>query len=94
MRRSSLLCAGARPPLPSLPRGGAGSSAELAAFLGYAIVVWAMTRAPIAVIAALRETSVLFAALIGVTLLGEPFRPQRAAAALVIVLGVVALRLG
>jgi drug/metabolite transporter (DMT)-like permease len=66
----------------------------VAAFLGYAIVVWAMTRAPIAVIAALRETSVLFAALIGVTLLGEPFRPQRAAAALVIVLGVVALRLG
>ena len=65
----------------------------LAAFVGYAVVVWAMTRAPIAVIAALRETSVLFAALIGVALLGEPFRPQRAVAALVIFLGVVALRL-
>jgi drug/metabolite transporter (DMT)-like permease len=53
-----------------------------------------MTRAPIAVVAALRETSVVFAALIGVALLGEPFRPQRAAAALVIFVGVVALRLG
>jgi uncharacterized membrane protein len=52
-----------------------------------------MTRAPIAVIAALRETSVLFAALICVALLGEPFRLQRAVAALVIFLGVVALRL-
>lgn len=65
----------------------------LAAFLGYAIVVWAMTRAPIGVIATLRETSVLFAALIGVTLLREPFRPLRGAAALFIVIGIVALRL-
>ena len=52
-----------------------------------------MTRAPIAVVAALRETSVVFAALIGVSLLGEPFRAQRAAA-LAILAGVVALRLG
>jgi len=65
----------------------------VAAFLGYAIVVWAMTRAPIAVVAALRETSVVFAALIGVGLLGEPFRWPRAVAALVIAMGVVALRL-
>jgi multidrug transporter EmrE-like cation transporter len=36
----------------------------------------------------------VFAALIGVTLLGEPFRAQRAAAALVILVGIVALRLG
>jgi len=66
----------------------------LAAFVGYAVVIWAMTQAPIAVIAALRETSVLFAALIGVILLGEPFRPQRALAAVVIVVGVIALRFG
>jgi len=66
----------------------------VAAFLGYAIVIWAMTRAPIAVVAALRETSVVFAALIGVGLLGEPFRWPRAAAALVIAMGVVTLRLG
>jgi len=66
----------------------------LAAFVSYGVAVWAMTRAPIAVVAALRETSVVFAALIGVFLLGEPFRTQRAAAALAILAGVVALRLG
>jgi hypothetical protein len=37
-----------------------------------------MTRAPIASVAALRETSVLFAALIGVFVLKERFRLQRA----------------
>ena len=57
-------------------------------------MIWAMTRAPIAAIAALRETSVVFAALIGVVALGEPFRAQRAVAALVILAGVVALKLG
>jgi drug/metabolite transporter (DMT)-like permease len=65
----------------------------LAAFVGYAVVIWAMTKAPIAAVAALRETSVVFAALIGVALLGEPFRAQRAFAALVILAGVVTLRL-
>ena len=66
----------------------------LAAFVGYAIVIWAMTTAPIAAVAALRETSVVFAALIGVVALGEPFRALRAVAALVILAGVVALRIG
>jgi drug/metabolite transporter (DMT)-like permease len=71
-----------------------GLAGGLAAFVGYAIVVWAMTQAPIAAVAALRETSVVFAALIGVVLLGEPFQTQRAVAALVILAGVVTLRLG
>jgi drug/metabolite transporter (DMT)-like permease len=66
----------------------------LAAFLGYAIVVWAMTRAPIAAVAALRETSVVFAAIIGVAALREPFHAQRAIAALVILAGVILLRIG
>jgi hypothetical protein len=43
-------------------------------FIGYAIVAWAMTQAPIAAVATLRETSVVFVTLIGVTLLGEPHR--------------------
>ena len=71
-----------------------GLAGGLAAFVGYAVVIWAMTQAPIAVVAALRETSVVCAALIGVTLLGEPFQPQRVVAALVILVGIVALRLG
>jgi drug/metabolite transporter (DMT)-like permease len=66
----------------------------LAAFLGYAIVIWAMTRAPIAAVAALRETSVVFAAIIGVAALREPFHAQRAIAALVILAGVILLRIG
>ena len=66
----------------------------IAAFLAYAVVVWAMTQAPIAAVAALRETSIVFAAMIGVAFLGEPFRTQRAAAALVVLAGIVALKLG
>ena len=65
-----------------------------AAFLGYAIVIWAMTRAPIAAVAALRETSVVFAGVIGVVALGEPFHAQRAIAALVILAGIILLRIG
>jgi drug/metabolite transporter (DMT)-like permease len=67
--------------------------AGLAAFGGYAIVVWAMTQASIGAVAALRECSVAFAALIGFAFLGEPFRVARAGAALLIVGGVITLRL-
>ena len=67
--------------------------AGLAAFGGYAIVVWAMTQAPIGEVAALRECSVVFAAVIGVVFLREPFRGARAGAALLIVGGALALRL-
>ena len=60
----------------------------------YAIALWAMTRAPVASVAALRETSVLFATVLGTLLLKERFGLQRAAGAVVIVAGVMALRLG
>jgi drug/metabolite transporter (DMT)-like permease len=73
---------------------GRGFVGGLAAFFSYAIAVWAMTRAPIAAIAALRETSVVFAAIIGVVALGEPFHAQRAVAVLVILAGVILLRIG
>jgi drug/metabolite transporter (DMT)-like permease len=77
----------ARDPL----RSAAGGAA---AFAGYAIVVWAMTQTEIGAVAALRECSVVFGALIGVVFLGEPFRRVRATAALLILAGVVALKLG
>jgi uncharacterized membrane protein len=64
----------------------------LAAFSGYAVVVWALTQV-IGAVAALRECSVVFAAIIGVAFLGEPFRGARASAALLILGGVIALRL-
>ncbi len=67
---------------------------SLASLGSYGIALWAMTRAPVASVAALRETSVLFAALIGVLLLGERFRLQRAFGTAAIVGGVMALRFG
>ena len=59
----------------------------------YGIAIWAMTVAPIAIVAALRETSVLFGALIAVVVLGEPLRPVRIVAALAIVAGLALIRL-
>ena len=71
-------------------RGLAGGAASLAA---YGIVLWAMTRAPVAAVAALRETSVLFAALIGAVWLKEGFNLPRLAGAASVVLGIAALKL-
>ncbi len=59
----------------------------------YAIAIWAMTKAPIALVAALRETSVLFAALFARLLLGEELRPARMVAAGIIMVGALLLRL-
>lgn len=71
-------------------RGLAGGALSVTA---YGIVLWAMTLAPIAVVAALRETSVLFGAVLAVVWLKEPLRPARIAAALLIVAGLVLIRL-
>lgn len=70
------------------------SIGTLASMASYGIALWAMTRAPVAVVAALRETSVLFAALIGTLFLREAFGWQRAVGTLVILGGVMILRLG
>lgn len=66
----------------------------LASLGSYGIALWAMTQAPVATVAALRETSVLFAALLGAWLLKETFTLRRALGTAVIVAGVMALRLG
>jgi phosphonate utilization associated putative membrane protein len=66
----------------------------IASLGGYGVVLWAMTRAPVASVAALRETSVLFAAVLGTLLLKERFGLQRAIGTGVIVAGVMALRFG
>ncbi len=59
----------------------------------YGLVLWSMTRAPVAAVAALRETSVVFAAVIGARLLKEPFGGARMAAAAVVAAGVALLEL-
>ena len=65
----------------------------LASLGSYGIALWAMTRAPVAVVSALRETSVLFATALSVAVLKERFGAQRVLGAAIIVAGVVALRL-
>lgn len=70
-------------------RGLAGGALQL---LSYGIAIWAMTLAPIAIVATLRETSVLFGAVIAVVVLKEPLRPVRIAAALLILCGLVLIR--
>jgi drug/metabolite transporter (DMT)-like permease len=70
-----------------------GVVAGLLAFTAYGITLWAQTRAPLAFVAALRETSVLFAAAIGVVILHERADRVRLASAVVVVGGVVLLRL-
>ena len=60
----------------------------------YAIAIWAMSQGPMAHVVALRETSVIMAALIGALVLKEPFGPRRIAAACVVTLGAVLLQTG
>jgi len=84
-RRAIVDYAKRRWPLASL--GGAASIGS------YAIALWAMTRAPVAAVAALRETAVVFGALIGVWLLKEGHVRHRLAGAAAVFAGVVALKL-
>lgn len=84
---------------PSALNVGAREHWRLALFGGalstgaYWTAIWAMSVAPIALVAALRETSVLFAAAIGVVLLREPLLPVRVFAAVMVVAGVMLIRL-
>jgi len=59
----------------------------------YGTALWAMTQAPVALVAALRETSVIFAALIGALFLGEKLTRSRLVATALVVAGLVALRI-
>ena len=69
----------------------AGGALQL---IAYGLVVWALVLAPMAAVSALRETSVLFAALIGVKLLGEPLGRRRIAAAALVAAGIVMIEWG
>ena len=73
------------------PVGLAGGVASIGS---YSIALWAMTVAPVAAVASLRESSVLFGAIRGAWLLGERFGMRRVIGAAVIVAGVASLRLG
>jgi len=73
----------------NLLRGTAGGVCSSGA---YGIVIWAMTLAPVAAVAALRETSVVFGALIGAWLLKEGHVRARVAGAVAVAAGIAAMR--
>jgi drug/metabolite transporter (DMT)-like permease len=74
----------------SWPRALAGGTLAACA---YGVVLWAMARAPVAAVAALRETSVIFGALIGAWLLKEGHIARRVGGAVTVAAGIVALKL-
>jgi drug/metabolite transporter (DMT)-like permease len=65
----------------------------LCAWASYAIALWAMTYAPIAMVAALRETSVIFGSAFAAVLLKEKLGIARYAAALLVCAGAVSLKM-
>jgi drug/metabolite transporter (DMT)-like permease len=75
---------GVRRPLPEVASAALGG---LISLLAYGLVLWAMERAPLGPVSALRETSVVFAALIGWLFMRQPLGPRRALACLVIAVG-------
>jgi drug/metabolite transporter (DMT)-like permease len=64
-----------------------------ASFVAYGIVIWAFTQAPIALVTALRETSIIFALLIGVFVLREKIDLAKLASTAITLIGVALLRL-
>lgn len=82
--------------LPAQVRGvwRSGIAAGIASMLAYWIVIWAMTTAPMALVSALRETSVVFAVLLGMVLLKERLDIVRLAAIATTLVGTVILRTG
>ena len=64
-----------------------------ASFAAYAIVTWGFTQAPIAVVSALRETSIVFALLIGVVFLRERLDLAKLSATFPVLVGAAVLRL-
>lgn len=77
-------------PLRRLGLHGLGGG--LMATIGYTIALWALSRAPMATVASLRESSVLFAAILGTRMLGESFGRRRVVSALVLVAGLILIQ--
>ena len=75
-----------------LPAWRPGAAAGAMSLASYWIAIWAFTKAPLATVAALRETSVLFAMLIALIWLKERPTPRRWAAAGLILAGVMLMR--
>jgi len=71
-----------------------GLAAGALSVLAYGLVLWAQTRGELAPIAALRETSVIFGAIIATLIFHEPFGRSRIAATVLVVAGILMLNIG
>lgn len=74
--------------------GAAGAAGGVISLTAYGIVLWAQTSGELAQIAALRETSIVFGALIGALWLRERFGIRRVVPAAVVLAGVILIALG
>jgi uncharacterized membrane protein len=72
----------------------AGRRVGLLSPLAYVLVLFALARAPVSIVAPARETSILIGTLLGTTVLAEGQRQRRLLCASAIVVGVTALALG
>ncbi|HSO07719.1 MAG TPA: DMT family transporter [Pelomicrobium sp.] len=79
--------------MPARPAWGRLAIGGACTLLAYGIALWAMTQAPVALVAALRETSILFAAAIAAVILQERFTAWQSSGVALILGGVVAMRL-
>ena len=68
------------------------ASGGLASGTAYALVIYAMSLGAMAVVSSLRETSVIFAAIIGTLILREPFGKNRIRAAIIVAAGIILMR--
>ena len=70
-----------------------GAVGGLGTLVSYGLALYAMTQAPVAVVAALRETSILFSAVISWLILKEHITVVRCVSVCVIAIGAITLRL-
>ena len=70
-----------------------GLAGGFGTLISYGLVLWAMTMAPVALVAALRETSILFGTMIAAFVLGERVTRTRLVAVLIIATGAIVLKL-
>jgi len=75
-------------------RAGLGIAGGVMGFAAYGIALWAMTLAPIGAVAAVRESSVLFATALGAIALHEKFGPWRWLSTGLVLAGLVIVKLG
>mgnify|MGYP000985367407 CR=1 FL=1 len=76
-----------------VPHWKTGLAGAVASGAAYAIVIWAMTKAPVASVAALRETSIVFVLIMSSRVLNESLTKSRIAGGVLIAVGAILLRI-